>query len=478
VITVVGLSHKSAPIQVREQFVLPAERVPAFLSALIRRPEVGEALLVSTCNRVELVAAARTGVPLERVAAECHSALSALAPSSAESALYRLHSGAAVRHLFGVACSLDSLVLGEPQILGQVKDAYEVARHAGTVGAVLHRTLARAIRTAKLVRSQTAIGSGQVSVPSVAADLARRIFGDLAGRVVMLVGSGDMAETVARALQSSGARLIVVGRNQEKVKALADSVGGEPRLLSDLAATLPEADVVITSTSAPGFVIEREMVARARRSRRGQSQFYIDLAVPRDVEPAVEELDGIFLYNIDDFSRVVSETLVARVRESERALRIIDEEAKSYDRWADAEQAKPTIVALRARFRGALRAELERSLNGRLRHLGAPERAALETMVEASVNRLSHLPTTRLRQAASSETLDTPSFADMNAAIERLFALPEESGEGLDTLGSSPESAPSELTAFGSPSGTEPLPLPLDESEFEVSAARVVKRGA
>ena len=476
-ITVVGLSHKSAPIQVREQFALPAERVPAFLSELVGRPEVGEALIVSTCNRVELVAAARAGASLERVAAECRSALAALAPASASGALYQLQAGAAVRHLFGVASSLDSLVLGEPQILGQVKDAYEVARNAGTVGAVLHRTLARAIRTAKLVRSQTAIGSGQVSVPSVAADLARRIFGDLNGRAVMLVGSGDMAETVARALQSSGARLIVIGRNQEKVKALADSVGGEPRALSELAATLPEVDVIITSTSAPGFVIDRETVARARRSRRGESQFYIDLAVPRDVDPAVEGLDGIFLYNIDDFSRVVSETLASRVRESERALQIIDEEAKSYDRWADAEQAKPTIVALRSRLRGALRAELERSLNGRLRHLGEAERAALDTMLEASVNRLSHLPTTRLRKAASSETLDSPSFADMNAALEHLFALSEEGGEGLDALGSSPNSS-NPLASFGDSSPPEPSPLPLDESEFEVSAARVVKRGA
>lgn len=474
-ITVVGLSHKSAPIQVREQFVLPAERVPTFLSDLIGRPEVGEALMVSTCNRVELVAAARAGAPLERVAAECRSALAALAPANASGALYQLHSGAAVRHLFGVASSLDSLVLGEPQILGQVKDAYEVARKAGTVGAVLHRTLARAIRTAKLVRSQTAIGSGQVSVPSVAADLARRIFGDLAGRSVMLVGSGDMAETVARALQSSGARLIVVGRNQEKVKALADSVGGEPRLLSDLAATLPEVDVIITSTSAPGFVIERDTVARARRSRRGQSQFYIDLAVPRDVDPGVEDLDGIFLYNIDDFSRVVAETLASRERESERAREIIDEEAKSYDRWADAEQAKPTIVALRARLRGALRAELERSLNGRLRHLGAAERAALDTMLEASVNRLSHLPTTRLRSAASSETLDSPSFSDMNAALDRLFALSEDGADGLDALGSSPNSTSNPLSAFGDSNPPEPSPLPLDESEFEIS---VVKRGA
>jgi glutamyl-tRNA reductase len=442
VITVVGLSHKSAPIAVREQFALAAERVPAFLLELVGRPAVGEALLVSTCNRVELLAAARAGSPLEQVGGACRAALLGLAPGAKDSVIYEHHAGAAVRHLFTVASSLDSLVLGEPQILGQVKDAYEVARKAGTVGAVLHRTLGRAIHTAKLVRARTAIGSGQVSVPTVAADLARRIFGDLAGRAVLLVGSGDMAETVARLLQTSGARLLVIGRTPEKVNALCAAVGGEARLWSELAATLPEVDVVVTSTSAQNFVIDREVVSRARRTRRGQSQFYIDLAVPRDVDPSVETLDGIFLYNIDDFSRIVAETLASRARESERAQAIIDDAARSYDRWADAEQATPTIVALRTRIRGALRLELERSLSGRLRHLGSAERAALDTMLEASVNRVLHQPTTRLRQAASVETLDGPGFPELNSALERLFALNEEADDGIESLPSNP--APSD----------------------------------
>jgi glutamyl-tRNA reductase len=438
VITVVGLSHKSAPIAVREQFALASERVPDFLLELVGRPPVGEALLVSTCNRVEILAAARAGTPLEQVGAACRSALLGLAPAANRNVLYELHASAAVRHLFSVASSLDSLVLGEPQILGQVKDAYEVARKAGTVGAVLHRTLSRAIHTAKLVRAGTAIGSGQVSVPSVAADLARRIFGDLSGHTVLLLGSGDMAETVARLLSSSGARLFVVGRTPEKVKALAAAVGGEARLLSDLAATLPEADVVITSTSAQSFVIDRELVNRTRKTRRGRSQFYIDLAVPRDVDPAIDGMDGVFLYNIDDFSRIVAETLASRARESERAQAIIDGEAKSYDRWADAEQATPTIVALRARIRGALRAEIDRSLQGRLRHLGGPERAALDTMLEASVNRILHLPTTRLRHAATLESLDTPSFPELTSAIEHLFVLAEGEDDGIEAQPSSP----------------------------------------
>jgi len=455
VISVVGLSHKSAPIDVRERFALPAERVPELLLSVVERPPVGEALLVSTCNRVELVAAPRAGSTLEAVAAASRDALTALAPSTPQQSLYALTGGSAVRHLFGVAASLDSLVLGEPQILGQVKEAYEIARKTGTVGSVLHRTLSRAIRAAKRVRSGTSIGAGQVSVPSVAVDFARRIFGDLRGRAVLLVGSGDMAETTARSLQSSGARLLVIGRTPEKVRALAESFGGEPRAWNDLAAALEVADVVITSTSAPGFVIEPGPVTSARKKRRGKSQFFIDLAVPRDVNPAIEGMDGIFLYNVDDLSRIVSESLLTRGREAAQALTIIDEEAKSFDRWADAEQATPLVVALRERIRVALRIELERSLRGRLRHLGQPERDALETMLDASVNRVLHEPTTRLRQAASASDLDIPAFAELSTALEHVFALDEADAES--------EPQPSDAAAALAPV-SDPLAAKLGQS--------------
>jgi len=454
VISVVGLSHKSAPIAVRERFALPAERVPELLLELVGRPEVGEALLVSTCNRVELVAAPRAGSSLEAVAGASRALLSSLAPSAPAGSLYALTGGTAVRHLFGVAASLDSLVLGEPQILGQVKEAYEVARKAGTVGAILHRALSRAIHAAKRVRARTQIGSGQVSVPSVAVDFARRIFDDLAHKTVLLVGSGEMAETVARSLQSSGARLLVIGRTPEKVAALASSFGGEPRAWGHLAATLTEADVIIASTSAPGFVIEAAHVASARKKRRGRSQFFIDLAVPRDVSPDVESMDGIFLYNVDDLSRVVSESLVSRGREALQAQAIIDEEAKTFDRWADAEQATPLIVGLRERIRSALRVELERSLRGRLRHLGEADRGALETMLDASVNRLLHQPTTRLRQAASSSDVETPAFPELTAAIEHVFALDE----------------PEEELSISEPRASEPsTPGGLEQPELESS---------
>jgi glutamyl-tRNA reductase len=461
VIVVVGLSHRTAPIAVREKLVLESDSLPDFLRELVQQPEVGEALLVSTCNRVELVAAGRSGFDsnLDQVARACVASLAARAPDIA-SHLYAHTGGLAVRHLFRVAASLDSMVLGEPQILGQVKDAYELARRAGTVGSVLHRTLPRAIRAAKRVRTETAIGNGQVSVPSVAVDLTRQIFGDLTGRVALLVGSGEMAEAVARLLKVAGASIIVVGRTPSKVEALAHSVGGSARPWTALKQSIIEADVVVTSTSAPHHVIDYDMVSAARRARRGKNQFFIDLAVPRDVDPRVEELDGEFLYNVDDLSKVVSESLSTRAREAASAEAIVDREAEGYDRWADAEQATPIIIALRARLSASLEEELGRSFRGKLKHLGSDDRAALSKMLESAVNRLLHQPTIRLRQAALERASDTLSLEQLSSAISELFAFDAE----LETS-SSPDHMPPEAD---SPSELSPQ-LP---SQARVVASR------
>jgi glutamyl-tRNA reductase len=274
----------------------------------------------------------------------------------------------------------------------------------------LHRAVTRAIRAAKRVRTETTIGTGQVSVPSVAVDLAKQIFGELAGRTVLLVGSGEMAETVARLLQNAGCRLLVTGRNDARVASLARSVGAEGRSWDELGAALVEADVVVSSTSAPHFVITHSAVKATRKARRGRTLFFIDLAVPRDVDPHVERLDGVFLYNVDDFSHIVAESISARHKEAERANRIVHEEAAGYERWADSIQVTPTIVALRERFQRVVQGELERSLRSRLKHLSAEDRAALGKMLEAVVNKLLHEPTTRLRQAAVDGALDERAF--------------------------------------------------------------------
>lgn len=451
-IVVVGLSHRTAPIAVREAIALPADAVPELLRELCAQPAVGEAMIVSTCNRVELVAAGKApDADLSSLSAACTEALCLRAPAIREH-LYQLSAGAAVRHLFRVAASLDSLVLGEPQILGQLKQAYDVARATRALGPILHRTLPRAIRVAKRVRTETSIGSGQVSVPSVAVDLARQIFGEFTGRFVMLVGSGEMAETAAKQLRGAGARVAVVGRNLERAREVAQAVNGDARPWSQLTATLAEADVVLTSTSAKGFVIDYETVAQARKRRRGQNQFLIDLAVPRDIEPRVEKLDGVFLYNVDDLTAQVKESLSARSREAERAEAIVVAEALGYDRWADAEQATPTIVALRARLRAALEVELNRSLKGRLKHLSEDERSALTKMLDASVNRLLHGPTLRLRQSAAARSPEAVPLEQLTLALTELFELgqggeaAEEAELPEEALASAPD-ASSELDA-------------------------------
>lgn len=419
-IVVVGLSHKTAPIEVRERLAIGRDQCAEFLRRLKTAPQVLEAMLISTCNRVEVVAAGPRA-ELTAVATAAVHTLEQYAPGIGGH-LYRHVGGDAVRHLFRVASSLDSLVLGEPQILGQVKDAFETSRASGALGPILHRAVPRAVRAAKRVRNETAIGTGKVSVPNVAVDLTRQIFGDLKRRTVLLVGAGEMAETVARLLQAAGAGVLVLGRTKERVEALAAEVGGQPRTWADLRASLVEADVVITSTSAPGFVVEYEMVQAARRSRRGREQSFIDLAVPRDVDPRVNELDGVFLYNIDDFSRLVGETLSERSRSAEMAEHLVEQETLGWERWAEAEQATPTILRLRGRLREALLLELDRSLRGRLKHLGPDDRAALVRMIEAAENRLLHAPTVRLRKAA----LDREgglSLDELSLALDELFEL-------------------------------------------------------
>jgi glutamyl-tRNA reductase len=419
VIVVVGLSHRTAPIHVRERLALPHDALPTLLQGVVRGP-IGEALIVSTCNRVELVVAGTDGARsnLSEVAAAARSAIADRAPGI-DAHLYS-HVGAdAVRHLFRVAASLDSLVLGEPQILGQLKDAYDVARDAGTAGSVLHRVVPRAIRSAKRVRSETTIGVGQVSVPTVAVDLTRQIFRDLSRHTVALIGSGEMGEAVARLLHQAGARLIVVGRNMERVAQLAVAMGGEARDMAGLDATLVEADVIVTTTSSPGYVVDASEVQKQRRARKGRSLFFIDLAVPRDVDPAVGELDSVFLYNIDDLSNVVAESLHSRMREAERAEAIVLEEAQSYERWAEGEQVTPTIVALRERIRAILESEVDRSLGGKLRHLAASDREALMLMMEAALNKMLHPATTGLRRLAT----DPSSRADLEQAVATLNYL-------------------------------------------------------
>jgi glutamyl-tRNA reductase len=425
-LVVVGLSHRTAPVEVRERLAVSSDQMSAVLGAFAGRPSVGEVMCVSTCNRVEVIATPPPGsqASLDHVAEELMGALEGLAAPGAgavlRSHLYRKVGKDAILHLFRVASSLDSIVVGEPQILGQVKQAFESAQAAGTVGPGLQRVVGRALQAAKRVRSETAIGEGQVSIASVAVDLARQIFGELKGHRALLVGAGQMAEGAAQLVVRAGARLDVINRSSERAAALARELGAGVRDWAELPSAIVDTDVVISSTSAPGFVLTHDVVSRAVKMRKGRTLFFIDIAVPRDIEPSVETLNNVFLYDVDDLEGVVRETFREREGEAKRAEQLVLEEINSFDAWVETQSVVPTVVALRAKARSALITELERSLSGKLKHLGQAERAALEVMVDAAVNKLLHAPVARLKRAAGE-----PRGEQMAQIVRELFDLPD-----------------------------------------------------
>jgi glutamyl-tRNA reductase len=406
VIVVVGLSHKTAPIAVRERLAVGRDELPRLLDQLVATDAVNEAVVLSTCNRVEVFAAPTIGRSLDATRSFVVSKLVALGGDIARQHLQAKDGNDAVRHLFRVASSLDSLVIGEPQILGQLKDAIIAARDAKALGQTLGKAMLRAIRVGKRVRNETAIGAGQVSVSSVSVDLAQEIFGDLRGRKAALVGAGEMAEAAARLLAKAGAKIVVLNRSPARANQLAEDVGGEPRTMADLERTLIEVDIAITSTSSPTHVITTDLVKRARKARRGRSLFLIDIAVPRDIDPAVNELDGVYLYDVDDLSRIVAESLEGRAVEAVRAEAIVAEEAAAFEQWTREREFTPTIAKMFARTRGVLASELERSLSGRLKHLGPAEKEALVVMIGAATNKLLHGPVSRLRELAGDARAD------------------------------------------------------------------------
>lgn len=421
----VGLSHRTARVELREKLAISNDDIPEFLEELIRSTPVNEAVVLSTCNRVEVYAALPRGAPAEL--AHLDAAAIAIAARLAErgtkevaAALSRRVGQDAIHHLFRVAASLDSLVVGEPQILGQLKDAIAIATTQGTIGPTLGKALHRALFVGKRVRTETQIGAGQVSVSSVAVDLAAQIFGDLGGKTALLVGAGEMAESAAKLLVKEGARLLVVNRSPERAARLAADVGGEAREWGELNWCLIESDIVVSSTASPTFVITHEAMKTARKARRGRSLFLIDIAVPRDIDPAIADMDGIYRYDIDDLEQIVAESLAGRASEAEKAAQIVLAEVRSFEAKATELAMNPVIVGLRARVRASLVTELERSLSSKLKHLSAGDREALARMLDAATNKICHRPTSRLRAMAND-----PRGEEAVEILKDLFDLPE-----------------------------------------------------
>jgi glutamyl-tRNA reductase len=395
-LVLVGTSHHHAPVELRERVALEQEQARELVERLAS--DGRETVCLSTCNRTELYLAADEADAAERDAV---AALAALEPQ-VEPALYRLHNGAAAHHLFRVAAGLDSLVPGEGEILGQVRSAYE----RGVTGPLLDRVFRQALHAGRKVRAQTAIGESPASVSSAAAALAEQVFGSLEGRAILLLGAGKVSEQAARNLRSRGAEIALV----------ADSKTGRERIVEQLASV----DVVIASTNASGLVLDAEVVAGALRGRRGRQLLLVDLAVPRDLDPAIGDLEGCYLYDIDDLEGIVAETLSGRRREAERAEGLVAAEAEKFHEWQASLDIVPAIASLRALAEEIRTAEL-RKADGLLGRLDESQRKAVEAVTAQIVNKLLHLPTVRMKQAAAAA--DGVIYAE---AVRHLFGLGED----------------------------------------------------
>lgn len=399
-ILLAGVSHRTAPLEVREALAFPKETIADELARLRTELGLSEALILSTCNRVEIYARAPEGGhgagELARFLAESHGRT----PSELAGHLYSLDGEPAVRHAFRVAASLDSMVIGEPQILGQVKEAYEIAEQAGALGSGLNALRNRSLAAAKRARTETGIGQNAVSVSYVAVELARKIFGDLRDRQVLLVGAGKMSELAAKHLVRGGARATVLGgRTFARAEELAAALGGRAAPFETLRDELARADIAISGTGAPGIVVKREDVEAARAARGARPLFLIDIAVPRDVDPAVARLAGVFLYDLDDLKAVAESNLRERRKEAAAAEALVEREVREFLAWQRSLDVVPLLVRLRERGEEVRRAELEKARK-RLGTLTSDQEQALEGLTQAIVNKLLHAPTVELKEVA------------------------------------------------------------------------------
>lgn len=404
-IVVVGLNHTTAPVEVRERLAFSESTLAASLERF-RPPEVAELVILSTCNRVEVYMQTDNA---EASVARCIAFLAAchdVAPAQFTPHLYHCTDADAVRHLFRVAAGLDSLVLGEPQILGQVKAAYLAAQAAARTGVIFSQLFERALNVAKAVRSGTGISDHAVSVSYAAVELAKKIFESLRQRTAMVLGAGDTAELAVRHLVHQGVTgVFIANRTAERAERLAQALQAKAIPWAAFPEYLAHTDIVISSTSAPHPIIHPAMVREAMRARRGRPMFFIDVAVPRDIAPDVNALENVFLYDIDDLHNVVQENRLERQREALVAEEMIAREVRQFQQWLTARDAVPTIVALRQHAEAIRQHELEKAL-AKLGPLDDRQRRVLETLASGIVNKLLHAPTVYLKRSSESQVRD------------------------------------------------------------------------
>lgn len=456
-ICLAGLSHRTAPIDVREKVAIAPADYQRALDGIATRPALRELVVVSTCNRTEIYG----------VSDAYHAGVEALDAAFADLGrqagvdvgghLYRRHGAAAVRHLFRVAASLDSLVVGEPQILGQVKEAYRAAADSSLTGVALDRLFPHAFEAGKRVRTETAIGSYAVSVPAAAVDLAKKIFGSFSGRRALVIGAGEMAELTLRHLRESGVeRVTIANRTLATAAAMAREFAAQTVGLEELPAALVHADIVVASAAAPDVLLRRSQVEVAMRERRHRPVFLIDIAVPRNVEPAVAQVYNVFLYSVDDLEKVVEDNRDRRGQEAARAEEIVEQEVGRFFKWWVGLEAVPTIVALREKIE-KLSADESQRLLARLAHLPERDRRLVAQFGPQLVHKILHLPTAQIRNVGDAERC-----AQLASSLRFLFRLDDAAhaggeGEGQDSAaeaaGAGAPTAADEGTDEHTPSG-------------------------
>jgi len=418
---ITGVSHKTAPVEVRERLAFRPETIPAALADLKSREGIAEAVILSTCNRVEITVTTDDQSDPQAIvdsflADQKHADSGSIAPH-----LYHHEGRDAIHHLFRVAASLDSMVVGEPQILGQLKTAYAAAKDCGSVCGWLDGLMTRAFGVAKKVRSETGVGQMAVSISYAAVELARKIFGSLANRKIMIVGAGKMSELAARHLRRSGAsHVFVTNRTHERAIEMAALFQGTPVEYTRFVSMLPEVDIVITSSGAPHYILHKDEMLRVIAARRNRPMFLIDIAVPRNIEPTVNDVDNVYLYDIDDLQEVVNSNLRERMKEADRAESLVAEEVERMMARLKVAEVAPSIVALQEQLEQIRTAEIEK-MRRKCGPLTPEMERAVEAMTRAIINKVAHGPISELRNHAGH-----PEGAHVVAAIRKAFHLQDQ----------------------------------------------------
>lgn len=418
----VGLSHKTAPVEIREKLAFSSpQKLEEALLILKKDSAIKECVILSTCNRVEIYLVINKNSDWKEIVINKISQYQGVDKKDFEEHLYFKEDVDAIKHIFRVAAGLDSMVLGEPQILGQLKEAYGFASGKNATGFVINKLMHTTFSVAKRVRTETKIGSYAVSISYVAVELAKKIFEQLDGKRAMLIGAGEMAELAAKHLLTNGiSQIIVANRTYERACSLAEEFNGVPCNFDEFSDRLKDVDIVISSTGAPGFVITPEKVKAAIKLRRNTPMFFIDIAVPRDIDPKVNDLDNVFVYDIDDLQNVVDSNLAERKKEAEKAERIIEEEVDAFTGWIKSLQVKPLLINLRNEVEKIKDEELT-ELKKRLANLSEKEERAIEAFASSMVNKLLHHPTVFLKEVGSGE--DSYVYLE---AFKRIFNLKKE----------------------------------------------------